>query len=276
MSRSLMNQRTIKTPFVLEGTGIHTGQKCSIEASPAPAGSGIVFNKKGVLVKACVENVFSCARCTTIGKNGVVINTIEHLLSACHALGIDNLAINIDGDELPIYDGSALCFAESLKKAGMVELGDEKNALIIKESFFVKENESMVIGMPSSFFSAGCTVDYNHPVVGVQSAFYGGDPEDYLKNIAPARTFGFYEEVKALLDRNLAQGGSLDNALVIKQDGYMNPTRFPDEIVRHKLLDLIGDLALSGAYIKGHIFAIKPSHKINVMFVESMISKYSY
>ncbi|MCE1245938.1 MAG: UDP-3-O-acyl-N-acetylglucosamine deacetylase [Firmicutes bacterium] len=275
MENRIKTQKTVNKSFVLEGTGIHTGQKCRMEIHPAPVGTGIVFLKNGVEIKAGVENVVSCTRCTTIGKDGVVVNTIEHLLSACHAFGIDNLKVEASGDEMPIYDGSALPFAKALQDAGISCQGIEKQIAEIRESFFVKDGDSMVLGMPADNFSAACTTDYNHPFAGVQSAFFGDNPDDYIKNVAPARTFGFYEEVKALIERSLALGGSLDNALIIKQDGYMNPPRFPDEIVRHKLLDLIGDLALANACIKGHVYAVKPSHKLNVKFVETMLSKCS-
>lgn len=263
-------QRTIAKSFSLKGTGIHTGGNVSVNVEPAEPDSGIKFyNDKGSLL-ASASNVCSTLRCTTLKKESITVSTVEHFLSCCFMFQISNLNVRIDGDELPIMDGSALPIGEAFKEAGIIETESLRNVIEIKKSFSVSMGDSMMVGMPSSTFSAACMVDYNHPIAGEQAFFFDGDEDLFLKELSPARTFGFWEEIKTLLEKKLALGGTLDNALVIKQGGYMNQPRFPDEIVRHKLLDVLGDLALSEMGIKGHIYAYKPSHSINVEFAKNI------
>lgn len=257
--------------FSLEGVGLHTGELSRIRVEPGGIDGKIVFHREGKDIPALVENVISTKRCTTLGKDGVSIHTVEHLLSVCYAMGIDNLNIYLEGDELPILDGSCNDLAIAFQSAGIKELDASKKVIAINREIRISQGDSIITGMPSDHFSIGCMIDYNHPVVGVQTVFYRDTCDDFFQDFAPARTFGFWEEIEKLREMNLARGGSLDNALVIKKDGYMMPPRFPDEVVRHKILDMIGDMALTGAQIRGHIFAIKPSHKLNVQFVKKMM-----
>lgn len=265
-------QKTIKEPFTLEGIGIHTGSTSRVYVEPGDADQGIVFHKDGAVIPALAQNVIRTVRCTTLGKDGVEVQTVEHFMAACYALGIDSLNVRVEGKELPIMDGSSREMALCLEKAGSRELDGEISRYKIKDTIHVSSGNSFMAGIPCNSFIAACLVDYNHPMVGVQAALFQGDSDDFTKNIAPARTFGFWEEIKDLLEQELARGGTLDNALIIKQDGYMGEPRFPDEVVRHKLLDVIGDLALTGARIEGHIFAYKPSHSINVEFVRKLVA----
>jgi len=256
----------------LEGVGIHTGSRSRLTVAPAEVNYGLIFHKDGISIPASVENVVETLRCTSLGREGVRILTVEHLLSVCFAAGIDNLDISLEGEELPIMDGSSLVLALEFQKAGIKELEEEKRLIEIKKTVYVEAGNSTIVGMPSREFSAGCMVDYNHPILGVQAVYFSGGFEEYLDNFAPARTFGFWEEIKQLLQKKLARGGSLENALVVKKDGYMNPPRFPDEVVRHKMLDLLGDLALAGVSIQGHVFAVRPSHELNVEFAKKLIT----
>jgi len=264
-------QKTVEKEFTLEGVGLHTGELSRLIVKPGNINEKIVFHSEGKDIPALVENVVSTRRCTTLGKEGINIHTVEHLLSVCNAMGIDNLNVYLEGNELPILDGSCNDLALAFQSAGIKELDAPKKIVAINEIISVTLGDSIITGMPSNSLSVGCMIDYNHPVVGVQTVFYREGNNDFIRDFAPARTFGFWEEIEKLREMKLARGGNLDNALVIKQEGYMISPRFPDEVVRHKILDLLGDLALSGGKIRGHIFAIKPSHKLNVQFVRKMM-----
>lgn len=234
--------------------------------------NGIVFHKNGIQIPAHVDNVVETTRCTCIGKNGETIQTVEHLLSAAYGMGIDNLNVYVEGDEMPILDGSARYFADNFYEIGSVEICSiYRDVMEIKKPVCVSRGDSYIAALPSESFSACCLVDYNHQVVGVQACYFNGNEYEYRDNLSPARTFGFWEEIKGLLEKKLAQGGSLDNAVIVKQEGYMNPLRFPDEIVRHKMLDLIGDLAMAAKTFRGHIVAVKPSHSLNIEFVRTLL-----
>jgi UDP-3-O-[3-hydroxymyristoyl] N-acetylglucosamine deacetylase len=263
-------QHTIGGAFSISGVGIHSGKDSNITVAPAAPDTGVVFIKKGIEIPARVESVNDTTRCTSLGKDGEKVATVEHLLSACLGLGIDNLRVEVDGDELPILDGSSLELTRKLRKSGIIEQNAEKHILEIKRTISVKLGDGFMIGMPSGRFSITVIVDYNHPVVGVQAFHFSPEHDNFEHDLAPARTFGFKEEIQELLEKNLAKGGSLNNALVVEKDGYMNTPRFDDEVVRHKCLDVLGDLALAGMEIKGHIVAYKPSHKLNVEFVEKL------
>lgn len=264
-------QRTIARPFEMKGMGIHSGKAARLLISPGPEDQGIIFIRDGVKIPASTENILATARCTCLGVGGVTVSTVEHLCAACMGHCVDNLTIEIDQQELPIFDGSGLLFSQKLIEAGFAEQEKEASAIEITGTIMVEECGSYLVGMPSSRFSMTVVVDYNHPVIGVQGFHYSLEEGSFEKELAPARTFGFKEELEALLEKNLALGGSLENALVVEKDGYMNPLRFPDEVVRHKSLDLLGDLALAGMNIKGHVMAFKPGHYINSRFTRELI-----
>lgn len=265
-------RRSIAGAFTFSGVGIHTGKQSQVRVEPIYKENGIVFHKDGVQIPVHVDNVVETTRCTCLGKDGVSIQTVEHLLSAAYGMGIDNLNVYVEGDEMPILDGSAKYFADKFYEIGLVEIGAVyRDTVKIEKPVCVSRGDSYIAGMPSDSFSVSCLVDYNHPVVGVQACYFNNNEFEYRDNIAPARTFGFWEEIKGLLEKKLAQGGSLDNAIVVKQDGYMNPPRFPDEIVRHKMLDLIGDLAMTAGTLVGHIMAVKPSHSLNIEFIRTLL-----
>jgi UDP-3-O-[3-hydroxymyristoyl] N-acetylglucosamine deacetylase len=259
-----MKQKTIRRSFSAAGIGIHSGEEAVITVKPAPENFGIVFIKNGEAIKASPENVNDFKLGTSLENVAVV----EHFLAAAAGLGIDNLEIEIEGDELPILDGSALPFAREFLKAGIVELPVLRKVIEIKTPLTSEEEGKCLRGLPYDGFRINFMVDY--PVIGRQEKTFEGEAGSFLKEIAPARTFGFVEKVKELRDQGKARGASLDNALAISQQGYLNPPRFPDEVVRHKILDLIGDLALLGGVIKGSFTAIKSNHKLNLALVKKI------
>lgn len=269
-------QLTIAEGFEFSGVGIHTGEKCRVRVSPAPENHGIVFEKNNVDIPAVIQNISNTARCTTIGWASTRLCTIEHFMAACHGLGIDNVHVEVNGGEMPIMDGSALEITQMLRKAGVREQEENKKFLRIQKFIKYRKDDSFIIATPANYFSLSVMVNYNNPHVGLQLVQYDPQKDSFEEKLAPARTFGFKEEVQALLDRQLALGGSLDNALIISDEGYMNEPRFPDEPGRHKCLDVLGDLALSGGNIIGHIFAYKPGHDVNAGFVKVLLDHCGY
>lgn len=244
---------------------------CQIELKPAPVDTGIVFVREGVEIEAKIENLSSTLRSTVLGKDLVTVSTVEHLLSACFGLGVDNLYVHVEGPEVPIGDGSALTFVNLIDEAGVVSLEKKRPLFACKRFFSYREGESFALITPAPYFSVTVVVDYPNPIVGFQMAQYVEGKTDYRENIAPARTFAFKEEVEVLLSKNLAKGGSLENALIVGEDGYINEPRMPFEVAYHKLLDIMGDLSLAGMFMQGHIFAYKPGHRMNTNFVKALV-----
>jgi UDP-3-O-[3-hydroxymyristoyl] N-acetylglucosamine deacetylase len=222
-----------------------------------------------------VENVCDTSRCTVLGRNGTMVSTVEHLLAACSGLGITNLLIEMDGAELPILDGSSLEFVKKIKEAGIKEQDCQREVFNVKEYFCHRHDGNFIAISPSDYFSVTTVVEFGNPLIGMQITTFNPGQESFEELIAPARTFAFKEEIEHLLEKGLAKGGTLDNAVVVDNDRYMNQLRFEDEIVRHKCLDLIGDLALMGKEIRGHVFAFKPGHKLNIEFMRELLGKFS-
>jgi UDP-3-O-[3-hydroxymyristoyl] N-acetylglucosamine deacetylase len=253
-----MNQRTLKNPCQFVGVGIHSGKETTLRCFPAPADFGIVFNKT---TKVSPENLRSTPRATLLGD----IFTPEHFLSACFGLGITNLECELDGSEIPILDGSALEFVLGFENAGIHDVETRHAASLQIGKPIVIDN--CLIALPSDRLIFSYVLDYPDSFIGQQTYTYIFDPHTYKTEIAPARTFGFEKEVKALLERGLAQGGSIDNAVVIGEKNYLNKLRFPDELVRHKILDMIGDLSVLGRYPQCHFVGIKSGHAQNMKMV---------
>jgi UDP-3-O-[3-hydroxymyristoyl] N-acetylglucosamine deacetylase len=243
------------TYATISGIGIHTGQPCTATLSALSPGSGIVFGTADGAIRACPENVVETLRCTVLGQGIARLSTVEHLLSACAGHGIQDLLVTVDGPELPILDGSAKGWAEVLPRKFPVFRGLSEPVLV------TGRGGAFIACYPSDRLTVTCAITFEHPLVGTQVARWGGD--SYATEIAPARTFGFIEEVQKLLDAGLAKGGSLDNAVIVHPDRYEPPLRFDNELARHKLLDLLGDLYLTGFLPKADIIAMKPSHGLN-------------
>jgi UDP-3-O-acyl N-acetylglucosamine deacetylase len=247
-------QRTIKQPLSFSGISLHKGEFCQVTFSPAKADSGITFIYNGKRIPALAENVTDTRRGVTLGE----VALVEHVLSACAGMGLDNLEISLSSPEPPILDGSALGFAQKLKAAGIMELDQEKRFFSVREILRISEADASLVLSPFDGFKIDFMIDF--PIIGVMNFSYSGD----FREIAPARTFGQISELEMLHKNGLAKGASLDNALAIGPKGYVNQPRFPDEPVRHKVLDLIGDLMLVGRPIHGAIRAIKSGHRHNV------------
>ena len=277
----MSKQTTIKKEFVIEGIGLHTGNKSKLIFKPATSNSGIHFISVDLPNKPDIKAVWNnlstdiAVRGTTLQSGDVKIHTIEHVLAVCYALGIDNLIIEINNNEPPILDGSAKILSEKIIEVGIEELDYEKEFYVIKEPITFTSGNTKITAYPSDKFEIDCTIGYDHPFVSCQKANFEITKDIFIKEIAPARTFCFEYEIEALRANGLIQGGNLDNSIVIGPSGIYNkePLRFQDEFVRHKILDLIGDISLVGKQIKAKIVAQKPGHERNVSFVKFFISK---
>ncbi len=255
-------QTTLRDCVRFEGVGLHTGAACRVQVRPAPADTGLCFVTRGVEIPALAENVVETARATVIGKNGTTISTIEHLLAAIFAMGIANARIHVDGPEIPVADGSARLFAQAFAEVGAVAQREVRPRFVPMTPEFVRDGDRVVIVLPASQLGVRFVADFAPPI-GTQ--YFDGEitPEFFCKEIAPARTFGYLHEVEALRERGLARGGTLENALVFAPDGPMQPMRWDNEPVRHKVLDLLGDVALLGAWPQCEIVAVKSGHKLH-------------
>ena len=270
------NQRTIKSKIELEGVGLHTGKKAKLELLPALADTGITFLRKDIepssLIKANFYSVLDpdeFPRRTSVGANGVCVHTIEHLMAALHLLGIDNIQINIWGEEVPGLDGSAKDFVEKIREVGWQEQKLTRNRLIIREPLWVEEGSTSIVILPYPSLRISYVLNYDNPVVGAGyiDITLDGDLKDDLYK---ARTFCLETEVKPLLDMGLGKGANYKNTLVVSDKKILdNKLRLDNEFVKHKILDLIGDLYLAGP-IKGHIIAIKGGHSLNIRLLEKL------
>ncbi len=269
-------QHTIKEPVEVTGVSLHTGEKTTLQFKPAPANHGIRFQRMDLpgepVVHALVENVLDTQRGTTIGENGAVIHTVEHVLSTLTGLGIDNVLIQISGSEPPIFDGSAKTYAEAVKRAGIEQLSAKRDVFIPEAPVFFRSNGSSLVILPGDQFEISCTISFPNQLLDSQFLNIKIGPDTFEKEIAPARTFCFYEEVKPLLDSGLIKGGSLECAIVVKGDEILSKEalRFRDEFVRHKILDILGDVTLLGRPVRGHIMAVRPGHGTNTGFTKKL------
>jgi len=296
-----MNQLTIKQPFTVKGRGLHTGLDITATFLPAPAGHGYKFQRVDLedqpIIEAVAENVVDTTRGTVIGKRDVRVSTVEHALSALFASGIDNCLVQVDAPEMPILDGSAREYMEAIEKSGIEELKADKDFYIIKQKTTMRDEEtgSTITVYPDDHFSVEVMVEYNSPILPNQFAMLD-DIQDFGEKVASARTFVFVREIEHLLEHGLIKGGSLDNAIVIydreasqesidklcdvigiphrklNKLGYINetPLQWDNEPARHKLMDVIGDLALVGRPIMGRVVAVRPGHGINSKFTRML------
>ena len=266
-TRIEMRQTTIAKKVHNVGIGLHKGEPIRLTLEPLEAGSGIVFYRSdlGISFKAEPKNVINTQMATVVGNEKGYISTIEHLMSAINAYGIDNIRIIVDANEIPVMDGSSASFCMLLDEAGVRELDANKKALIIKRVVEIREGDKLVRLSPSKSPKFDYTIKFSHPLIGTQHHVFEFSKKAYLKEISRARTFGFLKDVQALRSMGLALGGSLENAVVIDENKILNPEglRFENEFVRHKILDAIGDLALVGAPILGDYTAFAGSHDLN-------------
>lgn len=272
----MMNEKTIQNEVSCSGIGLHSGEKIYLKLVPAAEGSGILFCRTDlgrVLIPANASHVVSTHLSTTIGFEGATVQTIEHLLAAISAFGIDNLMIELDGPEVPILDGSAAPFAELLLEAGIAHQKKTKKVVQVIEPVTVSEKGKYVTISPSSVLEISYKIEFDHPLISSQAYSYQHSPENFITEIAPARTFGFLKDVQMLQSMGLARGGSLENAIVIGEEQVLNEggLRFSDEFVRHKILDLIGDLSLLGMPILGRIEAVCSGHMLHARLIKELL-----
>ncbi len=261
--KTLQYQATLRSPLRFEGVGVHTGAKSQVEIMPAPPGSGVEFILDGnVRVPATSEHVTETARATVIGRNGASVSTIEHLMAALFSMGVDNASIHVSGPEIPVMDGSAKAFAQEIAQCGVASQNEVRSRLVITEPRFFRDGDRMLVMLPAAHLRIQFLADFPPPV-GTQFFASAITPEVFLNEIAGARTFAYLHEVEALRKRGLAQGGTLENAIVFGPDGPLAPLRWPDEVVRHKVLDLLGDLSLIGAYPQCEVIAVKSGHRLH-------------
>jgi UDP-3-O-[3-hydroxymyristoyl] N-acetylglucosamine deacetylase / 3-hydroxyacyl-[acyl-carrier-protein] dehydratase len=275
------HQQTLAKSASLKGTSLHTGEEVSVTLKPAPVDHGIKFKRTDLsdepTVEARIENIRLVERATTLAEGNVKVHTVEHLLSALHGMGVDNAIVEMNGNELPIADGSSRAYVELIKKCGLEEQSAYAKVFEIRDTLHIEtKSGSILILLPDEKFRISCTQ------VGPEGRFtqyYSTEitPEIYEKEIAHARTFVFFEDVKPLLDKGLIRGGSLETAIVIRGDSLMSkePLRYPDEFVRHKILDIIGDLFLAGCRLRGHIIAVKPGHAANSELTKAISKRYA-
>jgi UDP-3-O-acyl N-acetylglucosamine deacetylase len=263
-----------------KGIGLHTGNLCKIVFKPAQENSGVTLVRTDLpgqpRIQALYSNVIGVIRGTTVGNDAMRVHTIEHVLSAVYALGIDNLIIELDANEPPVADGSSRVFYDTLKEAGLVAQNAERKVFRPTERIEYRSGDTEVTLEPSNTLRLSIVLQYKHPLINTQEVSFEIDPISYRQDISPARTFCFDYEVEALKKQGLAKGGSLDNAVVLGLDRIHNKEkklRFPDEFARHKTLDLLGDLYLLGRRLEAHVKAVRPGHGHNVNFVKMLAEK---
>ncbi len=270
-----MKQRTISKSVEIVGVGLHKGVPVKMKLEPLDDDMGIIFYRsdEAVTIPLTPEYVIDTKMATVIGKDDVVVSTIEHLLSAIYAYGIDNLRISVDNDEVPILDGSSSGYCMLLEEVGIVEQSKSKRALLIKKEIEVKHEGKFVKVKPSNHIIYDFSINFEHPAIGEQEFRFDYSIPEYKENISRARTFGFLHEVQYLRSIGLAQGGSLENAIVLDDQKVLNPEglRYDDEFVRHKILDAIGDMSLLGYTMVGEYSAHAGSHHLNHLLTKKVL-----
>src|SRR6476660_1055749 len=274
-------QQTVGKVTGFTGTALHTGEKVTLRLHPAPADHGIKFKRKDLqdepTIDAKIENLKTVERATTIGEGSVRVHTVEHVLAALSAMGVDNAVVEMDANEPPIGDGSAQPYVDLIKKAGVTAQEESRKFFDVREPMHVEaKTGAMLVLLPDDKFRISCTQSGPNNQF-TQFLSLELTPSIFECEIAPARTFVYYEDVEALMDKNLIKGGSLENAIVVRGEAVLSkePLRFSDEFVRHKIIDIIGDLALFGQRIRGHIIAIKPGHGVNAELVRALAREFS-
>ncbi|HSP33260.1 MAG TPA: UDP-3-O-acyl-N-acetylglucosamine deacetylase [Thermoanaerobaculia bacterium] len=270
-----VQRKTISTAVSITGIGLHSGIYTKVELRPAVAGSGITFVRGdlgGLRIPALQASTTAFDYATTVGKDDVSVGTVEHLLSALMACGITDVDVHINGPEVPIVDGSALPFMHLIDAAGVRGLGGELPVLRVVAPIEVVDGDKSIRIAPSNRLILKYRIDFDHPMIGKQAFHFDFEHDTFLRKIAPARTFGFMRDVETLRAAGLARGGSVENCIVLDERGVVNgPLRFKDEFVRHKILDLLGDLALIGRPIVGEITAHRAGHALHSKFVAKIL-----
>lgn len=271
-----MQQTTLAAEASYTGIGLHSGREVHMVLKPAPADTGLVFVRTDLegqpQIHATASNVTSTMRATTVEENGCKVFTIEHLMSAFHALRIDNCYIEIDAEEPPVADGSSLAFFQKMKDAGVTKLAAERKEIVIDKVYRIDDEERnrFVMVLPYDGFRVSFTSVNPHKLIGVQYENFEISPDIYEREIAPARTIAYEQEIEALRNMGLGLGGTLESVIVYNDEGWLNPLHFEDELVRHKILDVIGDLRLAGP-IRGHVIAVASGHALNTNLAKKLV-----
>lgn len=272
-------QNTLGKEVHFDGVGLHSGAKISVRLKPARPNSGIFFRRMDIpghpMIAARYQHVVDTRLATTIGNNGILVSTIEHLMAAFWGSGVDNALVELDGSEIPILDGSAAPYLGVLREAGLEMQAAPRNYLRVQRTVLVREGDAYIKASPGNRFSVNYRIDFPHPLVGKQEYVYEYNRASFGREIARARTFGFLKDVEKLQSLGLARGGSLDNALVfddyrvLNQEGF----RYSNECVRHKILDLVGDLTLAGMPLTGHFEVYKAGHSLHNRFLRELLNR---
>lgn len=269
-------QRTLKKELTIEGIGLHTGVHSIVRLIPAPSNSGIVFYRedRNVFIRADINAVNDTAFATTLGSGGTRVKTVEHLLAALSGLGIDNLVVGVNGPEIPVMDGSSAVFVDLMLKAGIAKQTSERPFIRILKPISFKEGNAEIYALPFEGTLITYQIQYKHPLLGTQKKSLKLDEKTFVRELAPARTFGFLKDVELMRANGLAKGGSLENAIILTDTAVLNESglRFQDEFIRHKMLDLIGDLSFIGFPLLGHIVAVRTGHGTNCKFAKTLLS----
>ncbi len=277
----MIHQRTIQVPQACRGVGVHTGKMINLSIRPAPPDTGIVFVRMDIggrpRILAHLDTVKDTRNATTIGVGTATVSTVEHFLAAARGMGIDNLVVDIDGPEVPIMDGSALPFVRIFRKARIARQEGKRSYLVVTKPVRITEGDKMVSLSPHHrpHLKITCTIQYSHPALQEQSHRVEFSNGTFIREISPARTYGFSHELDFLMSQGLIRGGSLKNAVVIGDSGVLNPEglRFHDEFVRHKILDSIGDLSLLGMPVIGHLVTFKSGHSLHLKFLRRLLQE---
>ncbi|MBI5685874.1 MAG: bifunctional UDP-3-O-[3-hydroxymyristoyl] N-acetylglucosamine deacetylase/3-hydroxyacyl-ACP dehydratase [Verrucomicrobia bacterium] len=272
-------QQTFKKSVSFSGVGLHTGNAVTMTFKPAAADTGIRFKRMDLdeqpEVEALVANVVETTRGTTIGKGNMRVHTIEHVMAAFHAMGVDNAVVELDANEPPVGDGSAEPYLKMIAEAGLVEQDGKREVAQITEPIWFKQGDSTVVMLPAERLQVSCTISF--PVGGMDSQYFslGVDRESFAQELAPSRTFCFFHEVEHLMKAGLIKGGSLENANIVRGESVLTQggLRFRDEFVRHKILDIIGDIYLLGRPVAAQIIAIRPGHTVNYELTKQLAQK---
>jgi UDP-3-O-[3-hydroxymyristoyl] N-acetylglucosamine deacetylase len=273
-----LSQRTLAERISVTGIGLHSGCPVTLTLAPAPADHGVVFVRVDLPqrpeIPAKPEFVVDTSLATSLGKDGVRVGTVEHLLAALTGMGVDNVRVELDGPEVPIMDGSSAPFCYLVRTAGLVNQRKLKRFMVIQRPIEVRDGDKHAKLLPSPRFSISATIDFQHPLIHDQSYRMDFSDRTFDREISRARTFGFLRDVERLKALGLARGGSLDNAIVVDDFNILNPDglRFPDEFVRHKILDAVGDLALLGMPVVGQLVAFKSGHALNQKLVAATLA----
>lgn len=269
-------QRTLRRAVSCTGIGLHSGNKVTLSLKPAPADFGIRFRRRdlgGLEIPATVDNLASIAYATGLACGDGAVETVEHLLATLVSLGVDNVAVELNHPEVPIMDGSASPFVYLIHEAGIKTLGAPRRFLKVVRPIALSSGDKRIALYPSDHLKVTYSISFDHPLLRHQSRTVAINEESFVEEIASARTFGFLKEVEMLRQNGLALGGSLDNAIVLGETGALNALRFEDEFVRHKILDVLGDLALVGHPIIGHLVAHRGGHALHTAFAAKILEE---